>query len=184
MEKNILGKLLISFARVGLFTVGGGYAMLPMLSREVVEKRGWVSEEEMLDYYAIGQATPGVIAINVAAFVGYRQAGVLGTIFAGIGVVGPSVVIISLIAAFLSGFQDNIYVQKAFAGIRIAVAVMIIFTLSNMGRRAIKDYTGCLLAAAGFAAVTLQIISPVLFVAAVIFYAIAREMQKGKNDIS
>ncbi|WP_227806774.1 chromate transporter [Sedimentisphaera cyanobacteriorum] len=179
MEKNILGKLLISFARVGLFTVGGGYAMLPMLSREVVGKRGWVSEEEMLDYYAIGQATPGVIAINVAAFVGYRQAGVLGTIFAGIGVVGPSVIIISLIAAFLSGFQDYIYVQKAFAGVRIAVAVMIIYTLVNMGRRAIKDYTGGLLAAIGFTAVTLQIISPVLFVAAVIFYALVRERQKG-----
>ena len=172
VKKRVLRELFFSFGRVGLFTVGGGYAMLPMLNSEVVEKHQWVTDEEMLDYYAIGQATPGVIAVNVASFVGYRQAGFIGSVVATIGIAFPSVVIISLIAAFLSGFQDNIIVQKAFAGIRIAVAVMILYTLISLGKKVITNFTGAIFALAGFALTTIKLASRVFFIAMVIFYAL------------
>ena len=101
---KILWDMFFAFARIGGLTFGGGYAMLPMLQREVVERRGWATEEELADYYAIGQCTPGVIAVNTATFIGYRQAGVIGGIFATLGVVFPSLVIITVIAAFLTNF--------------------------------------------------------------------------------
>ncbi|MBR4132704.1 MAG: chromate transporter, partial [Oscillospiraceae bacterium] len=94
-------ELFVSFFKVGLLTFGGGYAMLPMLQREVVEKRGWITEEQILDCYAIGQCTPGVIAVNTATFVGFRQAGVLGAAAATVGVVAPSLLIISALAGIL-----------------------------------------------------------------------------------
>ena len=101
-----LWQLFYTFAIVGVTTFGGGYAMLPALQREVVEKRGWASEEELMDWYAIGQCTPGVIAVNTATFAGQKQAGALGGVFATLGVVFPSLVIITIIAAFIQGFAD------------------------------------------------------------------------------
>ena len=103
---KILLQLFIIFARIGGFTFGGGYAMLPMLQKELVENKGWTTNEELIDYYAIGQCTPGVIAVNVATFVGYKTKGVLGGIFATLGMITPSLIIVGLIAAFISGFQD------------------------------------------------------------------------------
>ena len=102
-----LWDMFLTFARIGGLTFGGGYAMLPMLQREVVEKQGWATEEELADYYAIGQCTPGIIAVNTATFVGYRQAGIIGGIFATLGVIFPSVVIITVIAAFLTNFARS-----------------------------------------------------------------------------
>lgn len=101
-----MADLFFTFARIGGLTFGGGYAMLPMLQKEVVENRGWATEEELTDYYAIGQCTPGIIAINTATFVGYRRFGVLGGVVATAGVVFPSLVIITIIAAFISNFAD------------------------------------------------------------------------------
>ena len=109
-----LWKLFYTFATVGVTTFGGGYAMLPALQREVVEKRGWATEEEVMDWYAIGQCTPGVIAVNTATFVGQKQKGVLGGIAATLGVVFPSLVIITIIAAFIRNFADLPAVQNAF----------------------------------------------------------------------
>ncbi|MBP3925823.1 MAG: chromate transporter, partial [Clostridium sp.] len=111
--------LFLTFARIGGLTFGGGYAMLPMLQREVVEKRGWATEEELMDYYAIGQCTPGIIAVNTATFVGQSTAGTIGGIIATLGVVFPSLIIITLIAAFLQNFAQLPIVQNAFAGIRV-----------------------------------------------------------------
>ena len=120
-----LWTMLWAFARIGGLTFGGGYAMLPMLQKEVVEKHGWATEEELMDYYAIGQCTPGVIAVNTATFVGQKARSLAGAIFATLGVVFPSVVIITLIAAFLSNFAHLAVVQNAFAGVRVCVCVLI-----------------------------------------------------------
>ena len=107
--------MFFTFARIGGLTFGGGYAMLPMLQKEVVEHRGWATEDELMDYYAVGQCTPGVIAVNTATFIGYKQRGVIGAIFATLGVVFPSLVIIITIAAFVSNFADLPAVKNAFA---------------------------------------------------------------------
>ncbi|MFR8165798.1 MAG: chromate transporter [Enterocloster sp.] len=122
---NKLLDLFLTFARIGGLTFGGGYAMLPMLQKEVVEKRGWASEEELMDYYAIGQCTPGIIAVNTATFVGQKTAGIAGGIIATLGVVFPSPIIITIIAAFIQNFSDLAIVQNAFAGIRVCVCVPI-----------------------------------------------------------
>ena len=113
----ILWQLFVSFARVGVLTFGGGYAMIPMLEREIVDRRGWATSEELMDYYAVGQCTPGVIAVNTATFIGYKTAGNLGGIVATLGVVFPSLLIISVIAGIIQNFSDIPAVKSAFAGI-------------------------------------------------------------------
>ena len=118
--------LFLTFARIGGLTFGGGYAMLPMLQKEVVERRGWATNEELMDYYAIGQCTPGIIAVNTATFVGNRTRGAVGGVVATLGVVFPSLVIITIIAAFIRNFADLAVVKNAFAGIRVCVFVLIL----------------------------------------------------------
>lgn len=118
-------ELFSTFAKIGTFTFGGGYAMLPLIQKEVVEKKKWASEEEIMDYYAVGQCTPGIIAVNTATFIGYYQKGILGGIVATLGIVFPSIVIILFIAGFLQNFSDLAVVQHALAGIRVAVCVLV-----------------------------------------------------------
>ena len=113
-----------AFCKIGGLTFGGGYAMLPMLQKEVVENNKWATEKELLDYYAVGQATPGIIAVNTATFVGYKQKGIIGAAIATWGVVFPSLVIIMTIAGFIDNFSDLNIVEHAFSGIRIAVCVL------------------------------------------------------------
>ena len=137
-----LWTLFLTFCRIGGLTFGGGYAMLPMLQKEVVEKYGWATEEELMDYYAVGQCTPGIIAVNTATFIGYKRKGIPGAIMATAGVVFPSLVIITVIAAFLSNFQDNVYVQHAFAGIRVAVCVLVTDTVVKLAKKSIKGWIG------------------------------------------
>ena len=120
----ILIDLFLTFARVGVCTFGGGYAMLPILQRELVENKKWSTEEELADYYAVGQCTPGVIAVNTATFVGRSQAGVAGGIFATLGLVFPSIVIILVIAAFLQNFMHIQWVVHAFNGVRAGVVAL------------------------------------------------------------
>lgn len=172
-----LWKLFITFAKIGGFTFGGGYAMLPMLRKEVVEANKWATEEEILDYYAIGQCTPGIIAVNTATFIGYNEAGILGGIFATLGVIAPSIVIISLIAAFVSGFADFPIVQNAFAGIRSCVVVLIFSTVFDMAKKTLKDKITWILfivalAAALFTPVSTYIFILVAFVLGTIFHVI------------
>ena len=144
-------KLLLSFSYIGAFTFGGGYAMLPMFQRELVEKRKWVSDEEITDLFSISQCLPGIIAANTAVFVGYKQKGVLGGVVAAIGVVLPSLVIIMLIAAFLTNFADIEIVQKAFIGLRVCVSVLIINAVLKLRKHAIVDWVAALLFIAVFA---------------------------------
>ena len=150
-----LWTMFLTFCRIGGLTFGGGYAMLPMLQREVVEKYQWATEEELMDYYAIGQCTPGIIAVNTATFVGYKKRGVLGAIFCTLGVVFPSLCIITVIAAFLKNFQDIIYVQQAFAGIRVAVCALIASSVLKLAKGNLKKWWHVLLAVAAFAVVAL-----------------------------
>ena len=136
---NDLLALYSAFFRIGGLTFGGGLTMLPMLKHELVEKRGWVDEEDLLDYYAIGQCTPGVIAVNTATFIGRKEGKTAGAIAATAGVVFPSFVIILIIAALLSGFADNAYVKAAFAGIRVCVCVLIANSVIKLAKKSVVD---------------------------------------------
>ena len=136
---NLYFDLFLTFAKVGVCTFGGGYAMLPILQREVVEKKGWATEEELTDYFAIGQCTPGVIAVNTATFIGQKYRGNLGGTIATLGVVFPSLVIITIIAAFLTNFAEIPVVQHALAGINAAVVAMIAVSVLKLGKSTVKD---------------------------------------------
>ncbi len=159
-----LFNLFLAFARIGGLTFGGGYAMLPMLQREVVEKQGWATEEELMDYYAVGQCIPGVIAVNTATFVGNKVRGFLGAVAASLGVISPSLVIIIAIAAFIQSFSELEIVQNAFAGIRVGVCVLIFSAVIKLFKKAIIDKFTFGLFAIVFALTVLFDISPVLFV--------------------
>ncbi len=159
-------ELFIVFARIGGFTFGGGYAMLPIIQEEVVEKRGWATEEEVIDYYAIGQCTPGIIAVNTATFIGYKLRGIVGAIFATLGMVFPSVVIITIIATFFTHFQDYKVVQHAFGGIRVAVVALILNAIVKMWDKSVKDYIGVLIFVISFVIVAFMHISPIVVIVA------------------
>ena len=135
----MLWDLFLTFFKMGAVTFGGGYAMLPILQREVAENKKWSTEEELMDYFAIGQCTPGMIAVNVATFVGYKQKGFSGGLAATLGVITPSMLIITAIAIFLSSFAANPFVIHAFAGIRVCVCVLIFDTVIKLGRKSITD---------------------------------------------
>lgn len=145
-DQDILGgtmkelvELFWLFAQIGVCTFGGGYAMLPLLQRELVEKRGWVEEEELMDYYAIGQCTPGIIAINTATFIGYKRKKLAGGIVATLGFVFPSIIIITLIAAFMRNFASLKMVSRAFSGIRICVCALITDAVLKLYKKAVID---------------------------------------------
>lgn len=133
----LLWDLYGAFFRIGIFTFGGGLTMLPMLKYEVVEKRGWTTEEELLDCYAIGQCTPGIIAVNTATYVGYKKSGILGGIFATLGMVSPSVIIITIVAAFLKQFMDNAWLQHALMGVRGIVCALMLNTVITLAKKSL-----------------------------------------------
>ncbi|MDD6678878.1 MAG: chromate transporter [Firmicutes bacterium] len=161
---NVYLDLFLTFAKVGVMTFGGGYAMLPILQREVVENKHWAKDEELMDYYAIGQCTPGVIAVNTATFIGKKFKGIPGGIIATLGVVFPSLVIITLIAAVLTNFADLPVVQNAFAGIRVCVCVFIFNAVMKLWKSAVVDIpTGVLFAIVFLGSVFLDL-SPVVYV--------------------
>ena len=135
----MIWQLFITFAKIGVMTFGGGMAMLPILQREVVDNKGWATEEELVDYYAISQCTPGIIAVNVATFVGRKQRGIAGGILATLGVVFPSVVIISLLAGLIQNFSHLEWVENAFAGIQVCVCVLIFNAVVKLGKKSVVD---------------------------------------------
>ena len=172
-----------TFCRIGGLTFGGGYAMLPMLQKEVVENRKWATEQELLDYYAVGQATPGIIAVNTATFVGYKEKGVIGAMFATFGVVFPSLVIIMSIAGFIDNFSDLKVVQLAFSGIRIAVGVLILNALIKLVKGSVKDILGIILFVATFIASSFLDISVVYIVIAAALIGIISDFVNRKRGI-
>lgn len=163
----LLLDMFCAFFRIGLFTFGGGYAMLPLLQREIVEKKKWATEEELLDYFAVGQCTPGIIAVNTATFVGFKEKKLSGAIFATLGVVSPSLVIITVIAALLSNFAHIAAVQNAFAGIRVAVCVLILNSIVKLWKKSVVDkLTLGVFIAVFLGSVLLSHVSPVVFIVA------------------
>lgn len=172
MFRDVLS-LFWTFFKIGAFTFGGGYAMIPILEREFVTNRGWITSDDMLNYVAIGQSTPGIIAVNMATFIGYRRAKFLGALFATLGVITPSLIIISLIAAFLSNFSEIIYVQKALAGINIAVAVILVSAVWDLGKKSIVDIIGFCLAVIAFVVVTVFKINSIFVILFALFVGIA-----------
>lgn len=161
-----LAEIYFSFFKMGAVTFGGGYAMLPILQREVVERKHWMSNEKIMDYYAISQGLPGIIAVNVSVFIGYTRRKLLGGIMAALGVVSPCIVIISIIAAFLANFQDNVYVQHAFAGVSVCVCALILNSVLDLAKKGIKDFLGVALCVLTFFLMEFATLSPVLIIVA------------------
>lgn len=122
---GLYGQIFCTFAKIGAFTIGGGYAMLPLIQKEVVEKKQWISPDDFVDMIALSQSVPGILAVNIAIFTGYRMKGNAGSIVATLGSILPSFIIILLIAMFFRNFQDNVYIAKIFKAIRPAVVALI-----------------------------------------------------------
>lgn len=172
-----------TFARIGCFTFGGGYAMLPMLQKEIVDKYHWTTEEDLMDCYAIGQCTPGVIAVNTATYIGYKQKKILGALAATLGMIFPSLVIIMLIAAVLSNFNQIVAVQHAFAGIRIIVAVLVINVVIKMLKTSIKDWVGILIFIMALLIGLLFNLSPIYTIVASALIGILSKTFRGGKEI-
>ncbi len=163
---KLLFELFAAFFTIGGMTFGGGLAMLPMLEREVVSHHKWATREELMDCYAISQCTPGVIAVNTATFVGYRTKGIPGGIVATLGVITPSLIIITAIAMVLQHFMEIVWVQNAFAGIRVAVSALIVTSAVRIFRQNVKAWWHVALAVMAFIVVGLLGQSPVIVVVA------------------
>ena len=147
---NIFLELLISFVKIGFLTIGGGYVMLPMMQSELIEKKRWITEEELLDYYAVGQSTPGIIAVNVATFVGYKKAGVTGGIVATLGIISPSLIIITALAGVIQSIDQYPNVQKAMSGINVAVCALITDATLNFIKKGVKNFVTLLVLLTSF----------------------------------
>ncbi|MBO5236123.1 MAG: chromate transporter [Spirochaetaceae bacterium] len=152
------------FFKIGAMTFGGGLAMLPILERELSEKRDWATKDQLLDYYAIGQSTPGIIAVNVATFIGFNRGGILGGIFATLGIVTPSIIIITFLASFISSYSDISWVKKILAGINVAVAAILTKAAWDFGKKTIKNILGLLIFIASFVAVYFLKIDTVIII--------------------
>lgn len=164
-----LVELFFVFFKIGAVTFGGGLAMLPIIEKELVIKRNWVTKDTLLDYFAIGQATPGIIAVNVATFLGYSRAGILGAIIATLGVVTPSIIIISIIAKFLSGFSENVTVKKALAGINVVVAALLTKVLWGFKKKIFSSILAFILFLLAFLGIAFFNVNTILVVVASVF---------------
>lgn len=177
-----LFELYCAFFRIGGLTFGGGLTMLPMLKHELVENKNWVTEDDLLDYYAVGQCTPGIIAVNVATFVGYKRRGVIGGIFSTLGMVSPSLIIVSILALFLEQFMSNEYVAHAVGGIKVIVCALMLNTVVTMAKKTVKGYLTAIVCVIGF---LLSMFSPIptvlIVVLAGIFGVILYKMGKYKE---
>lgn len=180
MKKLI--NLFLIFAKIGLFAFGGGYVILPMLKREFAEKRDYVTEEEIMDYFAISQCTPGVIAVNSATFIGRKQGGVFGAAACTLGVVLPSVIIITFIALFLKNFAEISYVQYALKGIRACVCAIIANVIVDLSKKTIKDKLSFCISILVFLLMCIFDISPIIFVVSAGVFGVLVKI--GKRGVS
>lgn len=151
-------EIFFAFAKVGVMTFGGGYSMLPILQKEIIDNKGWIEPEELMDYFAIGQCLPGLIAVNTALFAGHRHRGDKGAIAAALGVSFPSIVIIVILANLITSFSDIAWVQHAFAGIRVCVCIQIFNAVFKLFKSALIDkLTVCIFAAVFVLSILLDI---------------------------
>ena len=174
-------QLFTAFFKIGLFTFGGGMSMLPMLQKELVESKKWLTDEEILNYFAIGQCTPGIIAVNVATFCGYKRAGLLGAITATVGIVCPSGLVITLIAGSISHFSEIEWLQRAMKGVYIAVAALLTRAVFTFGKKIITDGITTVIALAAFLAMTVWNVSGILIVLAAGFIGFCTQMMRNRN---
>lgn len=161
---KLLTEIFVSFFRVGLFTFGGGYAMLPIAKKEVVERRGWITNEELIDFYGIAQVSMGIIAINTSVLIGYKVNKKLGGVVAGFASMLPSIIIILLIAIFLENLLSYPIVVNMFAMIRIVVTALIINTMIVLGKKGITDLNGVFIFLVSFILITFIDLSPIYIV--------------------
>ena len=173
--------LFFTFCRIGGLTFGGGYAMLPMIQKEIVEEKKWATEEEVLDYYAVGQCTPGIIAVNTATFIGYKVHGIIGAIVATLGVVFPSLIIITIIAALLKNFANYSIVQHAFSGIRVVVIALIVSAILKLAKTSIKNSTTLIIAIIAFILVAFVNLSPIYIVVAAACIGLILKFIRGRK---
>ena len=179
---NIYLDIFTCFAKIGAFTIGGGYAMIPIIQKEVVDKKGWISEEDFMDILAISQSAPGILAVNISIFLGHKLKGTKGSIVATLGSTLPSFTIILMIAMFFAGYQDNPTVIKIFKGIRPAVVALIAVPMINMAKKAkLNIYSGSLAAATAALIIFLKV-SPlyILLVVGVIFISVTAYRRRTK----
>jgi chromate transporter len=158
--------LLATFFKLGAFTFGGGYAMIPVVERELIKKKGWIDMDEVMDYYAIAQVTPGVIAVNLSTFVGCKRKGPAGGVLATIGFVLPGIVFVTVIAICLGNFADLPVVRRAFTGIRVAVGALILDTAIKTVKGTLKNWKSLVLYIMVFALSFIWKVSPVLLITA------------------
>jgi len=163
-KMKLLKDLFFVTLRIGAFTFGGGYAMIPLMQREFVEKRGWIDEKDIVDIFAIAQSVPGVIAINSSIFIGYRIAGVSGAISAALGVTLPSLVVLSIISFYYIQFKSNTYIVAAMEGVRAAVVALMASAVIKLGKPSIKDGFGWVAAVLAFLAVVIFDIHAILLI--------------------
>ena len=163
---KILIELFVTFFKIGLFTFGGGYAMIPLLQAELVTKKHWTDDKELMDYYCIGQSTPGIISVNVATFIGYKMKRVIGAIVATLGIIMPSLIIIMALAHILSLYMHNEYVASAFAGVRIVVVALIAEAVFKLWKTAIIGKFGLSVFGLALASLLVFNIPPILLVLA------------------
>ena len=179
-EKSIsLWRIFAVFAKVGAFTIGGGYAMIPVIQDEM-SRRGWISEEELPDIVALSQSAPGVMAVNISIFAGYRLRGIRGSIAATLGSITPSFLIILAIAMAFTAFRDNPWVERAFMGIRPAVIALIAVPMVRMAKKSCKAWWAWLVAIAALVLVAFLNVSPIdiLLVVMVIGFSLTYYKEK------
>ncbi|NLZ68647.1 MAG: chromate transporter [Spirochaetales bacterium] len=182
-KRESLWTLFITFMKIGAMTFGGGYAMLPLLQKEVVNNHKWCSEADILDYFAVGQCTPGIIAVNTSTFIGYKTRGNLGGIVATLGFIFPSFLIISLLVPILEAFETNRYVAMALAGIRVCVCALITVSVLTMSKKSIIDVPTFILMALVLLVMIFFSPSPIILVIVSTIYGIVVSMLKVKKEV-
>jgi len=182
---NILLDLYITFAKIGAFTIGGGMAMMPMMQTELVDKRHWMTEEDLIDYYAIGQSTPGIIAVNVSTFAGFRQKGIIGGIVSTLGMITPSLIIIMLLATFINSVNDIPLAIKALKGVNVAVAALLTKVTYTFCKKTVKNWWSLVLLLLSFCLIFfVKVPSAVIIVSGIVLGLIVSAVQVSKEKKS
>ncbi len=183
MKPSVLLKLFISFFKIGLFTFGGGYAMLPMIEKETVENNKWITNTELLDIFSISQVTPGPIAINAATYIGYKVNGFWGSVFCTLGVVLPSFIIIILIASFLYKYITNEWVSYAFEGIRVCIVLLMVLSVFKLAKTDKKSLFYFIVLAISFAVATFTDMNVIILLIIMMFAGILYGILKRRRNI-
>ncbi len=183
-----LFELYFAFLKIGAVNFGGGYAMLPLLEKDLVNKRGWTTMDDLADYFAIGQCTPGIIALNVSTFIGHKRKGIIGALASTLGFLTVPIVLILVIAAFLTNFAELVVVQHAFAGIRVCVCVLILQAIQRLWKKSVVDNITLILylvifflTAAGSYVLPFKLPAAVMVIAAGIFGVLFGSVKDGRG---